>query len=94
MIYAYQAHLEVDGCTVRDTRQGYQGAITLTTSTAFVTNSTFTRLYMLFSPAIFVYLGSWLTVASSSFHDNEASTYASAIHTCALSKLSLSRLRL
>ena len=94
VIYAYQAHVELAGCTVRDTHGRYAGALRLYASTGLVTNSTFTRFEATHAAAIHVYKGSSLAVDSSVFHDNDARRHA-IVTTCALFSLfpSLARRR-
>ena len=83
LIYAYQARVELVGCTVRDTRAGFSAALMLTTSTSLVTNCTFTRLETVYRSAIMAYMKSTLVVESSLFHDNVARAGA-AVGTCKL----------
>ena len=83
LIYAYQARVELVGCTVRDTRAGFSAALMLTTSTSLVTNCTFTRLETVYRSAIMAYMKSTFVVESSLFHDNVAHEGA-IVGTCKL----------
>ena len=73
VIYAYQAHVELVGCTMRDSRGGFRGGgMMLIESSGLVVNCTFTRLEAVYGAAIYPQFGSSLVIASSVFHDNEA----------------------
>ena len=85
LIYAYQARVELVGCTLRDTRGGYSAALMLTTSTSLVTNCTFARLEGKWGSAVNAYLGSTAVVESSLFHDNVDRRSGGIVVTCAFS---------
>ena len=87
VIYAWQAHLELVGCTVRDTRGANCCAVQLTGSTSLVTNSTFTRLETAYHPTIEAYHGSTAIIESTLFHDNVARA-GGITGTCAFSFVS------
>ena len=82
VIYAYQSHIELAGCTVRDTRGGRTGAVNLYTSTGNFTNCTFTRLEAEWAVALYAYTGSSMSVDSCLFHDNYARV-AAIVDACA-----------
>ena len=74
VIYAYQARVELAGCTLRDTLGGLSGALYVRISTLAVNNCTFTRLESVWRPAISVMFGSTAVIESSLFYDNVATT--------------------
>ena len=74
VIYAYQARVELAGCTLRDTRSGLSGALHVRISTLAVNNCTFTRLESVWRAAISGLFGSTAVIESSLFHDNVASS--------------------
>ena len=61
-----------------------RASLTLISSTALITNCTFTRLYANFGAAIAGYDRASFTVADSVFHDNEAGE-GCILYTCAFS---------